>query len=297
MRLIDELLQDLRYGRRLLARNPGFTLIAIVTLALGIGANTAIFSIVNAFLLRPLPYGDPNRLVMVDSQHRGQSMGVSFLDYEDWRRQNTVFDDLAFFNLRWHANLEFGNETETPNLTFGTANLFSILQVAPFLGHGPTPDRSDTILLSHGLWQRKFGSDPAILGRQLHVDGRSLTVIGVMPPGFRFPFQSDIWWLNDRYFERENRGFRIDQTIARLKPGVSPEQAHAEMKEIAARLAQTYPETNAEVTATVVPLRDFWFGKLRRSFWLLLGACGFVLLIACGNVANLLITQATVRER
>jgi hypothetical protein len=131
----------------------------------------------------------------------------------------------------------------------------------------------------------------------LRIDGKSLTVIGVMPPGFRFPFQSDLWWLNDRYFDHESRGFRIDQTIARLKPGVSPEQAQAEMKEIAARLAQTYPDTNADVTVSVVPLRDFWFGKLRRSFWLLLGACGFVLLIACANVANLLLTQATVRER
>jgi putative ABC transport system permease protein len=296
-RLIEELLQDLRYSRRLFARNPGFTLISIVTLALGIGANTAIFSIVNAFLLRPLPYGDANRLVMVDSQHRGQSMGVSFADYEDWRRQNNVFDDVAFFNLRWNANLESGNETETLNLTFGTANLFSTLQVAPSLGHGPTTDDPDSVLLSHGLWQRKFGSDPAIVGRQLRIDGHSLTVIGVMPPDFRFPFQSDLWWLSDRYFNRQDRSLRIDQAIARLKPGVSTEQAHAEMKEIASRLAQTYPDTNAEVTATVVPLRDFWFGKLRRSFWLLLGACGFVMLIACANVANLLMTQATVRER
>jgi len=118
-----------------------------------------------------------------------------------------------------------------------------------------------------------------------------------MPPGFRFPFQSDLWWLNDRYFNRQNGGFRIDQTIGRLKAGVSPEQARAEMQEIAARLAQTYPDTNAEITATVSPLRDFWFGKLRNSFWLLLGACGFVLLIACANVANLLMTQATVRQR
>src|SRR6185295_2041780 len=296
-RLLEELLQDLRYGKRLLARNPLVTLVAIVTLALGIGANTAIFSVVNAFLLRPLPYGDANRLVTVDSQRRGQSMGVSFADYEDWRRQNNVFDDIAFFNLRWNANLQSGNETETLSLTFGTANLFSILQVAPFLGHGPTPGDSDSVLLSHGLWQRKFGGDRAILGRQLHIDGHSLTVTGVMPPDFRFPFQSDIWWLNDRYFDHESRGLRIDQTIARLKPGVSPEQAQAEMKEIAARLTQTYPDTNADVTATVVPVRDFWFGKLRRSFWLLLGACGFVLLIACANVANLLLTQATVRER
>src|ERR1044072_1056391 len=296
-RLIQELLQDLRYGRRLLTKNPGFTLIAIVTLALGIGANTAIFSIGNAFLLRPLPYGDPSRLVMVDSQHRGQSLGVSFLDYEDWRRHNTVFEDIAFFNLRWNANLQFENETETLSLTFGTSNLFSLLRVAPALGHGPATGDANTILLSHGLWQRRFGGDPAIIGRQLRVDGQSLTVIGVMPPDFRFPFQSDLWWLNDRYFDRRSRGFRIDQTIARLKPGVSPEQAQAEMKEIAARLAQTYPDSNTEVTATVVPLRDFWFGKLRRSFWLLLGDCGFVLLIACANVANLLLTQATVRER
>jgi len=297
VRLLHEFLQDLRYGKRLLAKNPGATLIAVVTLALGIGANTAIFTVVNAFLLRPLPYGNPDRLVMVDSQYRGQSTGVSFADYEDWRRQNKVFDDIAFFNLRWNANVEFSNETETLNLTFGTANLFSTLEVAPLLGHGPTTADSDTLLLSYGLWQRRFGSDPAIIGRQLRIDRHSLTVIGVMPPEFRFPFQSDLWWLNDRYFNRENRGMRIDQTIARLKPGVSAEQAHAEMRDIAARLAQTYPDTNDEVTATVIPLRDFWFGKLRRSFWLLLGACGFVLLIACANVANLLMTQATVRER
>ena len=294
---IEAFLHDLRYGRRLLAKNPGVTVIAMLTLALGIGANTAIFSVVSAFLLRPLPYGNPDRLVMVDSQLRGQSMGVSFADYEDWRRQNNVFDDLAFFNLRWNANLEFGNETQTLNLTFGTANLFSTLQVAPLLGHVPTPGESDTVLLSHGLWQTRFGSDPAIVGRQLRIDGHSLTVIGVMPRDFRFPFQSDLWWLSDRYFNRQNRGLRIDQTIARLKPGVSAEQARAEMQEIAARLAQTYPDTNSQVTATVVPVRDFWFGKLRRSFWLLLGACGFVLLIACANVANLLMTQATARER
>ena len=297
VRLFEEFVQDLRYGKRLLVKNPGFTLIAILTLALGIGANTAIFSVVSAFLLRPLPYGDPDRLVMVEAQHRGQSIGVSFPDYDDWRRQNNVFDELAFFNLRWNANLDFGSETETLSLTFGTANLFTTLQVAPLLGHGPTAGDTDTVLLSHALWQRRFGSDPQIVGRQLRIDGRSMTVSGVMPPGFRFPFQSDLWWLSDHYFDRESRRIRIDQTIGRLKPGVSTEQAHAQMKEIAARLAQTYPETNADVTIGVIPLRDFWFGKLRRSFWLLLGACGFVLLIACANVANLLMTQATVRER
>ena len=224
MRLFGEFVQDLRYGKRLLAKNPGVTLIAILTLALGIGANTAIFSVVSAFILRPLPYGDPDRLVMVDSQQKGQSIGVSFPDFEDWRRQNSVFAELAFFNLRWNANLEFDKETETLGLTFGTANLFSTLQVAPLLDHGPTPGEADTILLSHGLWQRRFAGDPAIVGRQLRIDGRSLTVAGVMPPDFRFPFQSDLWWLNDRYFDRHSRGMRIDQTIGRLKPGVTSEQ-------------------------------------------------------------------------
>ena len=289
--------QDLRYGARLLMKRPGFAFVVILTLTLGIGANTAIFSVVNAFLLRPLPYGEPDRLVMVDSQHRGSSIGVSFVDYEDWRKQNHVFEDIAFFNLRWNANLEFGNETETLNLTFGTPNLFSTLRVTPELGRGPQTGDPDTVLISHGLWQRRFGGDPNILGRQLRIEGTNLTVIGVMPPDFRFPFQTDLWWLKDQYFNRQNRGFRIDQSIARLKPGVTVEQAAAEMQQLTARLAYAYPDTNAEVTASVIPLRDFWVGKLSTSLWLLLGACGLLLLIACANVASLMLAQTSSRER
>ncbi len=297
LRFLEEFLQDLRYGARLLLKTPGVSLIAVITLALGIGGTTAIFTVVNAFLFRPLPYSDPDQLVMIDSQYRGQSVGVSFPDFEDWRRQNNSFSDMAFFNLRWNANLDFGDRTETLTLTFGTANLFSTLGVTPILGRGPTTDEPDTVLLSHGVWQKHFGSDQSIIGKQLRVDGKSLTVIGVMPPDFRFPFQTDMWWLSDRYFTLHGRGMRIDQTIARLRPGISAEQSQAEMRQIAGRLAEAYQETNEEISASVVPLRDFWFGKIRRSFWLLLGACGFVLLIACANVANLLMTQATTRER
>jgi putative ABC transport system permease protein len=294
---MEMLFKDIRHGTRTLLKRPGFTGIIVLTLALGIGANTAVFSVVNAVLLRPLPYSKPDQLVMVDSQHKGSSIGVSFADFEDWRAQNHVFDEMAFFNLRWHANLEFSNETETLNLTFGTSNLFSTLGVVPFIGHGPQAEAPETVLISYGLWQRRFGSDPKILGRQLRIDGQSLTVIGVMPPDFRFPFQTDLWWLKDTWPNRANRGQRIDQAIARMKPGVTIPQVRAEMEQIGARLAVTYPDTNAEVTTTVTPVRDSWVGELRASFWLLLGACAFVLLIACANVGNLLLARASSRER
>jgi putative ABC transport system permease protein len=294
---METIIKDLRYSLRNLKKRPAFTAIIVLTLALGIGANTAIFSVVNAFLLRPLPYGDPDRLVMVDSQYRGDTVGVSYPDYLDWKQQNSVFEEIAFFNLRWNANVEFGSETETLKLTFGTANLFSTLQVAPLLGNGPKADVPDDVLISHGLWQRRFGGDPSVLGKKLRVDGQYLTVIGVMPPNFRFPFQTDLWWLKDRFFNVENRGFRIDQSIARMKSGITVERAREEMKQIAARLEQTYPDTNVEVTATVTPLREFWVGHLRTSLWLLLGACGFVLAIASANVANLMLTQASGRVR
>lgn len=294
---METIIKDIRYGIRSLTRRPGFAVIAVLTLALGIGANTAIFSVVNAFLLRPLPYGDPDRLMMVDSQTRGTSIGVSFLDYQDWLAQNRVFEDIAFFNLRWNANVELGNETETLKLTFGTANLFAILRVAPLLGQRPTAENPDTVLISHNLWQRRFGSDPSLIGRQLRIDGTALTVVGVMPPDFRFPFQTDLWWLNDRYFNRQNRGQRLDQSIGRLKPGVTVEQARVDLQRIATQLALTFPDTNAEVDTVVIPVREVWVGDLRTSLWLLLGACGFVLCIACANVANLLLTQASGRTR
>ncbi len=298
----ETLWQNMRFGFRALIKRPGFTLIVALTLALGIGANTAVFSVINAFLLRPLPYPEPERLALVGSQARGNPLGVSFLDYQDWRAQTAVFDDLAFFNLRWNANVELSGETETLKLTFGTSNLFSLLRVQPLIGRNVAPEDSlsgakDTALISHQLWRRRFGADPKIIGRELRVEGDTLTIIGVMPPGFRFPFQTDLWWLTDRYFNRENRGMRIDQVIGRLKPEANLEMARAEMKQIAGRLAQQYPATNAEVTSTVTPLRDAFVGGMRRSFLLLLGASGFLLLIACANVANLLLARGAARQR
>jgi putative ABC transport system permease protein len=294
--------QNLRFGLRALLKRPGFTLIVTLTLALGIGANTAVFSVINAFLLRPLPYPEPERLVMIGSQARGNPIGVSFLDYQDWRAQSAVFDDLAFFNLRWNANVEFGSETETLSLTFGTPNLFSLLNVRPLIGRNVTPEDSrpgakDTALISHNLWRRRFGADPGIIGRELRVEGSALTIIGVMPAGFRFPFKTDLWRLTDRYFNRENRGMRIDQVIGRLKPEANTELARAEMEQIASRLAQQYPATNAEVTSTVAPLRDAFVGRKRGSFLPLIGASGFLLLIACANVANLLLVRGAARQR
>jgi predicted permease len=174
--------------------------------------------------------------------------------------------------------------------------------VQPLIGRNVTPEDSlpgakDTALISHHLWQRLFGADPGILGRELRVESDTLTIIGVMPPGFRFPFQTDLWRLTDRFFNRENRGMRIDQVIGRLKPEANTEMARAEMKHIAVRLAQQYPATNAEVTSTVTPLRDASVGRMRGSFLPLLGASGFLLLIACINVANLLLVRGAARQR
>jgi predicted permease len=295
-------MKDLRYSVRTLGRQPAFTLIAVLALALGIGANTAIFSVVNAVLLRPLPYENPERLIIVQS-HDGQSArGVSFLDYLDWREQSSSFEELSFINIRWQANVDFGGELETINSTISEWNLTNLLGVRPAAGRGFTEEDdsasgSRVIMISHDLWQRRFGGDASITTHKLTIDGSDYQIIGVMPPGFKFPSESELWMAGGRWFNRENRAMRIDRVVARLRPGVTIEQARADMQTIAARLEAAYPESNAGMGVALTPLRDFQVGNIASSLWMLAGACGFLLLIACANVANLLLARAETRRR
>jgi len=300
------MISDIRYAFRQLIKSPSFSATAIVALALGIGATTAMFAVIYAFLLRPLPYAKPDQLVMLQSRGvtTGNDLGVNYLDFVDWQKQNQSFSDLAFFNLRWNGNVESpGGMTETLKTTFTTANLFSLLGVQPMLGRDLTrtddePKAAKVMLISERLWKKTFGGDPNIIGRDIRLDGTPRTVVGVMPTGFRFPSQTDIWVPMASVFGMNNdRSWRADQAIARLKPDATVQTAQSEMSVIAERLAQQYPETNKLIGATVVPLREHVAGNVRFSLLVLLASCGGVLLIACANVSQLLLARATTRER
>jgi len=299
-------MSDLRYAFRQLIKSPSFSATAIIALALGIGATTAMFAVIYAFLLRPLPYANPDQLVMLQSRGitNGNDLGVNYLDFVDWQKQSRSFSDLAFLNLRWNGNLESpGGMTETLKTTFTTANLFSLLGVQPILGRDlaradDEPKAPKVMLISDRLWKKSFGGDPNIIGRDIRLDGTPHTVVGIMPPDFRFPSQSDIWVPMASVFgSNTNRGWRADQAIARLKPDATVQSAQSEMSVIAERLAQQYPDTNKLIGAAVVPLREHVAGSVRFSLLLLLASCGGVLLIACANVSQLLLARATIRER
>lgn len=296
---------DLRFAWRTLWKAPGFTLTAVVALALGIGATTAMFGVVYGFLLRPLPYRNPARLVQLQSRQvrSGADLGVNYLDFKDWREQARSFSGMAYFNLRWNGNLEAGSgPTETLKTTFTTWNLFALLGVDPILGRGLTsaddlPNAPRVLLISYRLWQRDFAGDLNVIGRVVRLDGNARTIIGVMPSRFRFPSQSDLWLPMTPFFAQiGGRSWRADQAIARLKPGVSLAKARAEMRLIAERLAREHPDTNREIGSAVVPLRAPWTGEVRSSLVLLLTACGGILLLGCLNVSQLLLSRATTRE-
>ena len=306
------MLNDLRYGLRMLAKNPGFTAVAVLTLALGIGANTAIFSVVNAVLLRPLPYTDPDRLVTVwetDPQHSNTHGLASYLNFADWTAQNHVFEQMAAFRLSY-LNLTSVDKPAHLLCAVVSADLFQLLGWAPILGRTFLPEEDNVtgnrvVVLSHELWQRHFGSDPNALGRTMALNGQIFAVVGVMPAGFQFPMWAEpvaLWTTLAVDAEgtqpiTAQRGAHYLQVIARLKHNVSLERAQAEMDTIESALEKQYPEANAHRGVRIVPEVEHLVGTIRPALLILLGAVGCVLLIACLNVANLLLARATTRHK
>ena len=303
--IIGDLAQDLHYGVRMLVKNPSFTIVAVLALALGIGANSAIFSVVNTVLLRPLPYKNPGRLVMLweEATHLGFPKNTpSPANFIDWRAQNTVFEAMAAMVER-SFNLTGVGEPERFDGRRVSANLFDLLGVQPQLGRAFRAEEdkpgSRVVILSNGLWQHRFGGDPRVIGQAVSLNGESYTVIGVMPGSFQFPTRRDQLWVPLAFDAKEaaSRGNHFLEVIARMKPGVTLQQAQAEMSTIAARLAQQYPEENLRVGSVVTALQEQVVGDIKPALLVLLGAVGFVLLIACANVANLLLARAAARQK
>jgi len=302
--------QDLKYGLRTLGKAPGFTAIAIATLALGIGANTAIFSVVDAALLRPLPYAHPGQLVGVFEAKPAQgiaSAGVSYLDLEVLRGQNRVFSQMAGITAH-DLTLTGRGEPSVVRTVVSTPQLFSVLGAKPLVGRAFVPEDGNrgatpVAILSENLWRTRFGADPKIVGSSITLDKRQFTVIGVMPGSFRSPFftESREVWIpvaQDPLFGpwMAKRGVHLLLVLGRLKPGVSVEQARAEMEAISGRLGQEFP-VDAGWTARVAPLDRMIVGNVKSALLVLLGAVGLVLLIACANIANLLLARATSRAK
>ena len=300
---MQPLWQDLRYGARMLLKRPGFTLIAVITLALGIGANTAIFSVVNGVLLRPLPFKEPDRLVMIRETWlpKFPEFSVSPGNFLDWKRQNTVFERLVAFRGA-SFNLIGAGDPEQVRAMRVTDGFFAMLGGQPqigrdFLPEEDQPGRANVVLLSHGFWQRRFGGDPKILNRAITLSSQSYTVIGVMPATFQFG-ETDLWTpMAFTAQEAQNHGGHYVSAIGQLKPGVPVDQARAEMVVIAGRLAAQYPGANTGWSVMLMPLLEYVVRSIRPALLVLLGAVAFVLLIACANVANLLLARAAGRQK
>ena len=302
---METLTKDIRYAIRSLLKRPSFTLVAVVTLALGIGANTAIFSVVNAVVLRPLPYRDAQNVVTIWQNNAKAGVtrnDVSPANFLDWKEQSSSFESMAGVEPFGFSMIGNG-EPERFRAWLVTTDFFKTLATNPYRGRTFTsddynPGNEKVVVIGYGLWQRRFGGDQSLLGQKLTLNGQPYTVVGVMPPEFQFPADREVWAPRViREADRQLRGPTYWNVIARLKPGVSVSQAQDEMNLIAGRLAGQYPDTNGGMGATVVTLPDQLTGQVRSSLWILLGAVGFVLLIACGNVANLLLVRGAERNR
>ncbi|MGB8581790.1 MAG: ABC transporter permease [Candidatus Sulfotelmatobacter sp.] len=308
---MNGLLQDFRYALRQLRKSPGFAVVAVTTLALGIGANSAMFSVIDAVLLRPLPFHEPSRLVAVRTTEPGRldDIGVSYPAFLDWRSRNHVFDGLFAFRT---DDFTLTGRAEPAHLTGAvvSANMFSVLGVAPAIGRGFVPSEDSPsgtslpIILSHGLWQNRFGSHPAVVGQNVTLDGNPFTVAGVMPPGFEFPVQRTPveFWTTIALDAQgptpmtSQRGAAYLDVVARLKPQVALATAQTEMSEIQGAVNRQYPEHRPK-GISIVSESDAVVCDMRRGLFILFGAVGLVLLIACANLANLLLARATARNR
>jgi putative ABC transport system permease protein len=309
---MQSLWQDLRYGMRVLLKTPGFALVAIFTLALGIGANTAIFTVVNALLLRPLPYPQPERLAVINTTMRRETVEVratSYPDFVDWRDQNTVFEQIAARVVNSFSLLGTG-EPERVSGELVSASYFSLLGVQAAHGRtflpeeDRTPDTHRVAVVGHGLWQRRFGGNPKLIGQTIQLSDGNYAVVGIMPEGFRgISDQAELWlpmmMLSSAraasYLQKRDE--RWHSAVARLKPGVSLQQAQTELDTIMRRLEQAYPGSNTNRGARVTLLHEWLFGGMQLMLWILLGAVGCVLLVACANVANLLLQRAATRQK
>ncbi len=298
---MENLIKDLRYGVRSFLKRPGFLVIAVSTLALGIGATTAMFTVVNSMLLRPLQFPEPERIVLLEGINPRQGItqsSMSLPDIDDWKKQSQSFEQIAGFTTT-NLSLRLDDETERVRATSVMPDFFPLFRTNPIHGRLLQPDdykSSEPAVISYALWQRKFGGSLDALNRKVDIGGDTI-IVGIMPPGFTYPDDTEVWWPYATNPAKERRDNRYMNVVTRLKPNVSMAQAQAEMDTINQRLAQNYTETNTGWSVRLTELRERLVGELRTSLLILLGAVAFVLLIACANVANLLLARAASRQK